>query len=100
MMILALLGSLPVVTLGHALQRLFVPATLVHLMLFTVRYLDVVGKEYERLRRAMTARAFQLRPDRHTKQRLGFSHCYRLAGKAWCLFRTTTFFGSGSLPVS
>jgi cobalt/nickel transport system permease protein len=71
-MILALLGSMPVVTLGHALQRLYVPATLVHLMLFTVRYLDVVGNEYERLRRAMTARAFRPGTDRHTLRSLGW----------------------------
>jgi cobalt/nickel transport system permease protein len=72
LMLMALVGSIPTVTLGHALQRLHVPATLAHLLLFTVRYLDVLGAEYARLRRAMTARAFRPRTDRHTWRSLGW----------------------------
>ena len=72
LMLMALVGSIPTVTLGHALQRLHVPATLSHLLLFTVRYLDVLGAEYGRLRRAMTARAFRPRTDRHTWRSLGW----------------------------
>lgn len=72
MMLAALVGSISTVALGHALQRLYVPAALSHLLLFTVRYLDVLGAEYERLRRAMTARAFRPRTDRHTWRSLGW----------------------------
>lgn len=72
LMLMALVGSLSTVTLGHALQRLYVPAALSHLLLFTVRYLDVLGAEYARLRRAMTARAFRPRTDRHTWRSLGW----------------------------
>jgi cobalt/nickel transport system permease protein len=72
LMLMALVGSMSAVTLGHALQRLHVPATLAHLLLFTVRYLDVLGTEYARLRRAMRARAFRPRADRHTWRSLGW----------------------------
>jgi cobalt/nickel transport system permease protein len=72
LMLMAMVGSIPTVKLGHALQRLHVPATLAHLLLFTIRYLDVLGAEYARLRRAMTARAFRPRTDRHTWRSLGW----------------------------
>ncbi len=48
--ILALLGTLEVNTLGHALSHLCLPHKLSHLFLFTVRYLDILHKEYLRLR--------------------------------------------------
>lgn len=72
LMVLALCGSLSAVTLGHALRRLRVPASLTHLLLLTVRYLDVLGAEYARLRRAMTVRAFRPRTDRHTWRSFGW----------------------------
>ena len=72
LMLAALVGSISTVTLGHALQLLHVPAALSHLLLLTVRYLDVLGAEYARLRRAMTARAFRPRTDRHTWRSLGW----------------------------
>ena len=68
----ALLSTLEAVELGHALQQLHCPAKLVHLLLFTVRYLDVLHREYERLRNAMRARAFQPRLDRHTLRTYGY----------------------------
>ena len=52
--------------MGHALARLKAPDKLVHLLLFTVRYLGVLHEELLRLRRAMRARAFVPRSDRHT----------------------------------
>lgn len=70
--LLAMLGTLSATTLGHALARLRVPDKLVHLMLFTVRYLDVIGQEYKRMRRAMQARAFVLRTNRHTWRAIGY----------------------------
>ncbi len=69
---LALLGTLEPAALGHALARLRVPARLVHLLLFTVRYIAVVQDEYRRLRLAMRARAFTPRSDRHTWRSLGY----------------------------
>jgi len=57
---------------GHALSRLRVPDKLVHLLLFTVRYLDVIGQEYKRMRRAMQARAFVMQANRHTWRSIGY----------------------------
>ncbi len=70
--LLALIGTISATTLGHALAHLRVPEKLVHLMLFTVRYLDVIGQEYKRMRRAMQARAFVLRTNMHTWRSIGY----------------------------
>jgi cobalt/nickel transport system permease protein len=68
---MALLGTLDASRLGHALHRLRAPAALVHLLLFTVRYLGLLEAELARLRTAMRARAFRPRADRHTWRSLG-----------------------------
>lgn len=72
LLMLALVGTLDPVELGHALSGLGVPARFVHLFLFTVRYLDVLDREYRRLRTAMKARAFQWRFDLHTWISVGY----------------------------
>ncbi len=72
LMLLALVGSLEPAHLGHALRRLGVPLALVQLLVFTVRYIDVLGVEYLRLRTAMRARGFRPRTDRHTLQTFGY----------------------------
>jgi cobalt/nickel transport system permease protein len=68
---MALLGTLDASRVGHALHRLHAPASLVHLLLFTVRYLGRLEEELSRLRNAMRARAFRPRTDRHTWRSLG-----------------------------
>lgn len=70
--LLSVVGTMSATTLGYAMARLRVPEKLVHLLLFTVRYLDVIGQEYKRMRRAMQARAFVLRTDRHTWRSIGY----------------------------
>lgn len=72
LMLLALVGTLEPPALGHALRRLRVPAMLVHLLLFTVRYIAVLADEAARLRTAMRARAFQPRANRHTLTTYGY----------------------------
>jgi len=72
LMLLAMVGTLEPATLGHALRRLAVPAGLIHLMLFTVRYIALLGEEATRLRTAMRARAFAPRTDRHTLATYGY----------------------------
>ncbi len=72
LVLLLLVGSLDPVTLGHALARLRVPAALVMLLFFTVRYIDVIGDEYARLRIAMRARGFRPRNDWQTYRSLGY----------------------------
>lgn len=69
---MALIGSIPPVTLGHALDHLRVPVKLSHLFLFTVRYIEVLREEYVRLRAAMKVRGFRPRMDRHTYRSLGY----------------------------
>lgn len=68
----ALLDGLETVELGHALARLGAPERLVALMLFTVRYIDVLGREYARLRLAMRARGFRPRTGWHTWRAYGW----------------------------
>lgn len=70
--LLALVGTMSATTLGTALAHLKVSDKLVHLLLFTVRYLDVIGQEYKRMRRAMQARAFILKTNRHTWRSIGY----------------------------
>lgn len=70
--LMALLGTLEPVVLGHALARLGVPPRLVHLFLFTLRHIHGLHGEYARLRQAMRARAFTPRSDRHTWNSLGW----------------------------
>jgi len=72
LMLLSLVGTLEPTTLGHALARLRCPETLVHLLMFTVRYIVVVEEEYRRLRRAMKTRGFRPRTNGHTFRSLGY----------------------------
>jgi cobalt/nickel transport system permease protein len=70
--ITVLLGTLDMVTLGHALGHLGVPDKLAHLLLFTVRYLDVLHGEYQRLRTAMKMRGFRPRVSVHAYRSYGY----------------------------
>jgi cobalt/nickel transport system permease protein len=64
--LLALLATSPVMTLTHALNHLYVPAKLVHLVFFTYRYIHVLHAEYVSLTNAMRIRCFRPRTDLHT----------------------------------
>jgi cobalt/nickel transport system permease protein len=72
LMALALLSTLEPVALARALYGLGVPERLVHLVLFTVRYVDVLDREYRRLRMAMRARGFRPANSRHTYVSFGY----------------------------
>jgi len=72
LMMLSLLAGLTPVGLGHTLYRLRCPAALVHLMMFTVRYISVLHDEYHRLRMAMKLRGFKARNSIHTYRSLGY----------------------------
>ena len=72
LVLMALLGPIDAVTLGHALGHLHVPKKLAHLLLFTVRYLDVLYGEYARLRDAMRVRGFRPAMNRHTYRTFGY----------------------------
>ena len=70
--LIALLGTTPIITLGHALGHLRVPSKLIHLLFFTVRYLQVLHLEYDRLRAAMRIRAFKPGTNLHTYRSLAY----------------------------
>ncbi len=63
---IALLSSMTLVTLGHALCHLRVPMKITQLLLLTVRYFRVIQHEYVRLRNAMKVRCFRPRTNWHT----------------------------------
>lgn len=62
----ALLATMTVSTLGHALDRMGLPIKLVHLLLMCYRYIFVIEQEYRRLNAAMRIRAFRPRTSLHT----------------------------------
>jgi cobalt/nickel transport system permease protein len=70
--LLVLAGTMGPVTLGHALARLKVPPMLVHLLLFTVRYVEVLNDEYRRLRIAMRTRGFKVGTNMHSARSIGY----------------------------
>ena len=72
LMLTALLGTIELTALGHALSHLRVPDKLVHLFLLTVRYIDVLHHEYERLRHAMKVRCFRPALNGHTLRTFGY----------------------------
>lgn len=72
LILLALVGTMGATELGYAMARLKVPEKFVHLLMFTIRYLEVIGQEYKRMRRAMQARAFVLRSNMHTWRSIGY----------------------------
>ncbi|OUD12512.1 cobalt ECF transporter T component CbiQ [Thioflexithrix psekupsensis] len=68
----ALIGTLDLITLGHALAHLKVPTKLIHLLLFTVRYLSVLYATWQQLALAMKVRGFIPRANWHTYRSMGY----------------------------
>ncbi len=66
-----LAGTMESFTLGRSLQQLGCPAKLVQIFLFAIRYVDLFHHEYDRLRRAMAARAFSPGANLHTWRTYG-----------------------------
>jgi cobalt/nickel transport system permease protein len=72
LMLLALVGTMDPIAVGHALHHLKLPDKLIHLLLFCVRYIEVVGQEYRRLRWGMRVRGFCPRLSAHTLRSFGY----------------------------
>lgn len=72
LVLLTLVGTMEPVVLGHALHHLRVPRMLVHLLMFTARYIDVLHAEYLRLRQAMKTRGFRPANTRHSWRSFGY----------------------------
>ena len=66
LMLIAVIASTRIFTIGHALHKLGFPTKLVQLFLFTFRYIHVIYREYLRLLNAMKIRGFEPRTNLHT----------------------------------
>jgi len=63
---IALIATTPVSVIGHALEKLFIPQKIVHILLLTYRYVFVIEQEYQRLIRAIKTRGFIPKTNIHT----------------------------------
>ncbi|MEF8788096.1 MAG: cobalt ECF transporter T component CbiQ [Planctomycetota bacterium] len=72
LIITALLSTVELPQLGRALQALGAPRKLAQLFFFTVRYIDLLHNEYERLRNAMRVRCFRPGLSLHTYRTYGY----------------------------
>lgn len=63
---IALLSTTHLVDMGRALGRLHVPDKMIHVLLFMLRYLGIIGREYLRLGTSMKVRCFRPRTSLHT----------------------------------
>ncbi|PIE13607.1 MAG: cobalt ECF transporter T component CbiQ [Rhodobacterales bacterium] len=70
--LMALVGSMDPTVLGQALHALKIPERLVHLLMFTIRYISVMKEEYTRMRGAMRARGFRGGASLHSYRSLGY----------------------------
>lgn len=66
LMLIALVASTPIFTLGHAMYELGIPKRLVHLFFFTYRYIHVMHREYIRTANSMKIRGFVPKNSLHT----------------------------------
>jgi cobalt/nickel transport system permease protein len=85
LVLIALVATMPLSTLGHTLHRLRVPEKIVQLLLMTYRYIFVIEQEYVRLVRAAKIRGF--RPGTNVNTYRTFSYIIgmlfvRAAGRA------------------
>ena len=66
MVFIALIATMSIATLGHALNRLHMPQKIVYLMLIAYRYVFVLEQEYQRLSTAIRVRGFVPGTNMHT----------------------------------
>jgi cobalt/nickel transport system permease protein len=64
--LIALVASTSIFTLGYAMHELRVPKKIVHLFFFTYRYIHVIHREYLRLVSTMKVRGFRPATNMHT----------------------------------
>jgi len=70
--LVALLTTMEPAHLGLALHQVGCPEKIAHVLLFMVRYVEVIHREYHRLRDAMRLRAFKPSFSRHTLRTFGY----------------------------
>lgn len=66
LMLIALVASTPIFSMGHAMHQLGIPQKIVHLFFFTYRYIHVIYREYLRLKNSMKIRGFTPKTCLHT----------------------------------
>lgn len=72
LMLSALLGTLDPLLVGVALERLGMPEKLAAIFFLTIRYLDVIRREYQQLVNAMKLRGFRPSFSLHTFTSYGY----------------------------
>jgi len=68
----ALISTMSPVVMGHALQKLKMPWSLIQMLMLTIRYVGVLIEEYRRLLRSMRLRHFRPGFNRHTFRSYGY----------------------------
>lgn len=63
---IALIASMPINTLGYALERLYLPSKMIYMLMLAYRYIFVIEQEYRKLIRAAKIRGFSPKTDIHT----------------------------------
>ncbi len=66
LMLIALVASTPIFSMGHAMHQLKIPKKIVHLFFFTYRYIHAIYREYLRLKNSIKIRGFIPKTDLHT----------------------------------
>ncbi|MCK4981697.1 MAG: energy-coupling factor transporter transmembrane protein EcfT [Victivallaceae bacterium] len=66
LLITSLFSTINFVVLGHALNHLLFPKKLIHLFLFSIRYLTIIHQEYIRMKRSAIMRSFTPEMNIHT----------------------------------
>jgi cobalt/nickel transport system permease protein len=72
LMLISLVASTPIFTLGHAMHALGIPKKIVHLFFFTYRYIHVMHREYARLLNSMKIRGFKPGNNFHTYKTIAY----------------------------
>ncbi len=65
-LLIALVATMPVATLGNVLRSLGIPGKFTQLLMVSYRYIFVIEQEYQRLQRAAKIRGFQPGTNLHT----------------------------------
>ncbi|UCD89474.1 MAG: cobalt ECF transporter T component CbiQ [Desulfobacterales bacterium] len=66
LMMIVLVATTSIFTLGHSMHALRIPQKIVHLFFFTYRYIHVMKREYVRLVNSMKIRGFKAKTNLHT----------------------------------
>jgi cobalt/nickel transport system permease protein len=66
LMLIVLVSSTPIFSIGHAMHELRVPKKMVHLFFFTYRYIHAIYREYLRLINSIKIRGFVPKTNLHT----------------------------------